>query len=371
MRHFFFVLMLLTAPFAMYAQQSVDNRNAPRLPFEVVTDFLKYPPTMNLGEVLSVAVNAKGDLVVLNHPGTATTGPLYGNATTQILIFDRSGKFVKEIGQGVYGLGYAHSVRFDRYDNLWVVDKGANSVMKFNPAGYVVMNLGRRPEGYDSGGLEHPTPAEARPVDGLFNGPTDIAWDASDNIYISEGYVNNRIAKFDKNGNWIKTWGEYGEGGDRADQNPAHFRNAHNMQIDRQGNVYVADRGNRRIQVFDGDGRFLRYMYLNVPYDKNRHPVLGNMPPNRPDETQPWALCLTNTNPQYLFAVDQEPGRLYKMTLDGKILGVFGESGHQTGQFNWPHGLACPSENEVIVADMNNWRVQKLVMNGRTVTSSR
>lgn len=370
-RIFLILAALLAVSLVANAQQPAGAQNAPRLPFDVVTDFLKYPATMNLGEVLSVAVNSKGEILVLNHPGSPTTGPLYGNATTQLLLFDRNGRFVKEIGQGVYGLGYAHSVRFDRYDNLWVVDKGTNSVMKFNPAGYVVMNLGRRPEGYDSGELEHPSPAEAKPVDALFNGPTDIAWDGSDNIYISEGYVNNRIAKFDKSGNWIKTWGQYGEGGARANENPGHFRNAHNMQIDRQGNVYVADRGNRRIQVFDSDGRFVRYMHLNVPYDKSRHPVLGNMPDARPDETQPWALCMTNTTPQYLFAVDQEPGRLYKLTLDGKILGVFGESGRQTGQFNWPHGIACPTENEVIVADMNNWRVQKLLLNTRAVTSSR
>lgn len=388
-RRFYIVLTaLLVAPLLLYVATSVtapvstpaqaqarppiDNRNVPHLPFEVVQDFLKYPPTMNLGEVLGVAVNSKGDIVVLNHPGSAATGPLYGNATTQLLVFDRTGKFVKEIGQGVYGLGYAHAVRFDRYDNLWVVDKGTNAVVKFNPAGYVTMNLGRRPEGYEGGEIERPTPAEARPADGLFNGPTDIAWDANDNIYVSEGYVNNRIAKFDKNGDWVKTWGQYGEGGEHADLNPGHFRNVHNMQVDRQGNVYAGDRGNRRIHVFDSEGRFLRFIFLNVPYDKSRHPALGNLPMNRPDETAPWALCITTTGPtQYLFAVDSEPGRLYKLTLDGKILGVFGESGRRMGQFNWPHGIACPSENEVIVADMNNWRVQKLVMRAAAPVSSR
>jgi hypothetical protein len=348
----------------------IDNSNVPRLPLEVVQDFLKYPPTMNLGETLSVAVNSKGEIVVLNHPGSPTNGPLYGNATTQLLVFDRSGKFVKEIGQGVYGLGYAHTVRFDRYDNLWVVDKGTNSVMKFNPAGYVTMNLGRRPEGYE-GEYHRPEPAKAVPVDGLFNGPTDIAWDAQDNIYVSEGYVNNRIAKFDKNGNWVKTWGQYGEGGEHADLNPGHFRNVHTMQIDRQGNVYAGDRGNRRIHVFDSEGRFVRFLHMNVPYDKSRHPVLGNLPMNRPDETAPWTMCMTNGPTQYLFVMDSEPGRLYKMTLDGKIVGVYGESGRQTGQFNWPHGLACPSENELLVADMNNWRIVKLITSQRTTTSSR
>jgi hypothetical protein len=343
--------------------------SAPVIPFDVVPNFLKYPPTMNLGEVLSVAVNSKKQIIVLNHPGSATTGPLYGNATTQLLEFDPSGKFVKEIGQGVYGLGYSHSVRFDKYDNLWVVDKGTNAVVKFNPAGYVTLNLGRRMEGYE-GEYHRGTPDKATAVDGLFNGPTDIGWDASDNIFVSDGYVNSRIAKFDKNGNWIKSWGSYGSGGEHANQNPGQFRNPHNMQVDRQGNVYAADRGNRRIQVFDSDGRFLRFMFLNARYDKTRHPVLGNMPKDMPDETAPWALCITNTTPQYLYAVDSEPGRLYKLTLDGRILGVLGESGRGDKQFNWAHGPACPSENEVVVADMNNWRVSKLILHPERITTT-
>ena len=335
--------------------------NVPLIPFDVVPNFLKYPPTANLGEVLSVAVNSKGQIVVLNHPGTATSGPLYGNATTQLLEFDPSGKFVREIGQGVYGLGYGHAVRFDKYDNLWVVDKGTNAVTKFNTAGYVTLNLGRRPEGYE-GEYHRPSPAEAKAADGLFNGPTDVGWDPNDNIFISDGYVNSRIAKFDKNGSWIKSFGSYGMGGEHANENPGQFRNPHNMQLDRQGNVYAADRGNRRIQVFDSDGKFLRFIFLNAAYTKGRHPVLGNMPMNFPDETAPWTLCITNTTPQYLYAADSEPGRLYKLTLDGKILGMLGESGRGDKQFNWPHGLACPSENEVLVADMNNWRVQKIVL---------
>jgi hypothetical protein len=130
----------------------------------------------------------------------------------------------------------------------------------------------------------------------------------------------------------------------------------------------VADRGNRRIQVFDRDGNFQRFIFLNVPYDKKRQLVLGSMPASRPDETQPWALCITNTMPQYLFAVDSEPGRLYKMTLDGKIIGMLGESGRQLGQFNWPHAIACPSEHEVLIADLNNWRVQKLILRPKAGT---
>ena len=97
---------------------------------------------MNLGEILGVAVNSVGTIMVLNHPGSATTGPLYDGASTQLLEFDRTGNFVREIGQGVYGLGYAHAIRYDRYDNLWVVDKGTNAVVKFDPAGYTVTLFG-------------------------------------------------------------------------------------------------------------------------------------------------------------------------------------------------------------------------------------
>jgi hypothetical protein len=124
-------------------------RAVPTIPFDTQTDFLKNSPDMNFGEVLGVAVNSRGHVVVLNHPGSATSGPLYGNASTQLLEFDQTGKFVREIGKGVYGIGYSHSVRFDKYDNLWVVDKGTNVVMRFSPAGYVTLNLGRRPEGPD------------------------------------------------------------------------------------------------------------------------------------------------------------------------------------------------------------------------------
>lgn len=326
-------------------------------------EFGRLPPGQNFGEVLAVAVNSNGHVVVLNHPGTATSGPLYGNATTQLLEFGPDGTFLREIGRGVYGLGYGHSVRFDRYDNLWVVDKGTSSVMKFDPSGKVVLNLGRRLEGYDSGHYEPPKQSEVTAQDGWFRAPTDVAWDADDNIYVSDGYVNSRIAKFNKEGDWISSWGRYGSGGPHADQNPGAFNNPHNMQIDRQGHIYVADRGNRRIQVFDRDGKFERFIFLNAVYDKAHHPTLGELPKDvneRPDESAPWALCISPTPTQYLFVVDQEPGRLYKMRLDGTILGELGLSGHRMGQFNWPHSLACPTADTVFVADMNNWRVQKL-----------
>jgi sugar lactone lactonase YvrE len=370
-----FLSALLRIPEAPVVAQSTNQKpDVPKIPFDSVPDPLKYSAQNNLGEVLAVSVNSKGHVLVVNHPGSATSGPLYGNATTQLLEFDETGKSVREVGHGVYGLGYAHGARYDKYDNLWIVDKGTQSVMRFNPAGYVTLNLGRRPEGpddpaaayYRGNGLGRENRPALPQIDTQFRNPTDIAWDSDDNIYISDGYTNSRVAKFDKHGNWIKSWGTRGTGGQHANENPGQFNVPHNIGIDRQNNVYVADRGNRRIQVFDRDGTFQRFIVLNAPYDKTRHPVLGNANPNPPDETQPWTICISNGPTQYLYTSDQEPGRIYKLALDGKMVGMLGESGHDLGQFNWIHSLACPSENVLYVADMNNWRVQKLLLHPRS-----
>jgi DNA-binding beta-propeller fold protein YncE len=357
---------------------TLQNADVPKIPFDSVPDYFKYSAQMNLGEVLAVAVNSKGRVLMLNHPGSATSGPLYGNAATQLLEFDETGKFVREIGKGVYGLGYAHGARYDKYDNLWIVDKGTHAVMRFNPAGYVTLNLGRRPEGpdepdyYKGNGLRGNTPAPQH-VDGNFRAPTDVAFDSDDNLYISDGYINSRVAKFDKHGNWIKSWGSRGTGGTHANENPGQLNTPHNIGIDRQNNVYVADRGNRRIQVFDGDGRFTREIRIDVPMPPDARPWMGNPPSLEQAAAQngaPWAICITPGANQVLYSADAFPGRIYKLSLDGKVLGWLGKSGHAMKQFGWIHEIACPSENEIYVAELLNWRVQKLTLRPQQAKTS-
>ena len=107
----------------------------------------------------------------------------------------------------------------------------------------------------------------------------------------------------------------------------------------------------------------MQTILLDVPFDNTIQPVLGNVNPNLPDNTAPWSLCISSGQTQYLFASDEHPGRIYKMTLEGEMLGYLGGSGRQLGQFNWIHGISCRDENELIIADMNNWRVQKLLLN--------
>ena len=199
------VLFVLLAPLS-FAQQS-----APDIPFDSVPDFLKLPAGMNFGEVPGVAVNSKGHVFVFTRSNSAG-GPAYAPAAAQLLEFGPKGEFIREIGKGLYGWSFAHTVRIDKDDNIWAVDKGSDMIIRFNQAGRVMMVFGRRKESADdeSKPWEHvdpPLPA----VDGLFRQPTDVAWDSAGNMYITDGYVNSRVAKYDKNGDWVKSWGEQGK----------------------------------------------------------------------------------------------------------------------------------------------------------------
>jgi DNA-binding beta-propeller fold protein YncE len=339
-----------------FATASAFAQQPPELHFRSVPDFLKLPPDLYLGEASGVAVNSKGHVFVFSRGNT--TGPAYAAAAAQLLEFAPDGKFIREIGHNLYAWSFAHTVRVDKEDNIWVTDKGSDMVIKFNPEGRVVLVFGRKQEASDEGTepLKHPKPP-LPPIDGLFRQVTDVTWDPAGNTYISDGYINSRIAKVDKNGDWIKSFGEPGDG-------PGQLNTPHSIAADAQGNIYVADRGNRRIQVFDGEGKLLRIMTIDVPVPADARPAIGNKPTATTGTMSPgapWALCITPGPNQVLFASDAYPGRLYKLTLDGKVLGVFGKSGKQLGQFGWIHEIACPSENEIFVAELLNWRIQKLV----------
>jgi sugar lactone lactonase YvrE len=259
-------------------------------------------------------------------------------------------------------------VRIDKDDNIWAIDKGSDMVIKFNPAGRVVMVFGRRAEGADEDSKPwgHPNPP-LPPADGLFRQPTDVAWDSEGNIYITDGYVNSRVAKYDKNGDWVKSWGEKGTGA-------GQFRLPHAIVIDRNNNLYVGDRTNRRVQVFDMEGKFLRMFTIDVPPAPGTHAVNGNTPTG--DRLAavlgaPNSICITPGPNQVLYIGETTfPGRIFKVALDGTVLGVIGRSGRQLKQFSGAHQLACASDNVVYAAETSNWRVQKLIIHAQTPTST-
>jgi hypothetical protein len=350
--------------------------NFPEIAYDAV-DPLRLPPNIHLGEAAGVATNSKGDVYVYTRTGTpvvTTAGSRnVSHGGSRLFQFDRTGKFVREIGQGVYGFLQAQQVRVDRQDNIWVVDQLSTQVIKFDPNGRIQMVFSRKPEAmripnlplavpadtYALVGPRPPQPAgEGRgggppPGSGAagenFNRPTDVAWDSAGNIYVADGYGNSRIAKYDPSGKWIKNWGSTGTA-------EGQFRVVHGIQIDAANNVYVADRDNRRIQVFDADGTF-KTQFRNVG--------------------APWAICITPAPNQVLYVSNSNPpnnldydGEILKMTLDGRILGKFGRAGKLLKEFGTVNAIDCRTENELYVGELGNWRVQKVTLRP-TATSTR
>jgi sugar lactone lactonase YvrE len=334
-------LVLATGSVSLGAQQAppVPPRatayaTAPDIPFESVPNFLKMPTGLYLGEGIGVARNSKGHVFIFTRSGDS-----------RLFQFDQNGNFVREIGQGLYGFEMAHAVRVDKDDNIWTVDEGTNMVVKFSPEGRVLMTMGRRPEAV--GGVEAtPVQAQAPPPEPYrFNRPADITWDPQGNIYVADGYINSRVAKYDRNGRFVKSVGTRGT-------EPYQLNIPHSITADANGNIYVADRQNRRIQVFNSD-LVLRAIYDNVG--------------------APWAVCISPGPHQYLFSSNSNPdnniaalsavsGEIYKMELDGTVIGKFGKPGKQLGEFSTVHAIDCRNPDELVVVEITAWRAQKIVL---------
>ena len=378
----------------------------PDIAFDTNANLLQTPNDIFVGEVGGVGANSKGQIFVYTRTGHpyATLGDnrTFARGGSRLFQFDQTGKFVRELGQDVYGFNAAIGLRVDPQDNVWTIDAAANQVVKFDAEGRVALVLGRKPEtiavrpgggrggeggrgrGGARGGVRAPCPAarQAQPLlparrrprcrrwrgagagagggggqgggrggpagppgSGVpgsgFSRPADVAWDRAGNIYVADGIgTNNRVAKFDKDGRFIKHWGSTGSG-------QGQFNGVKAIAIDAQGNVYVADAGNKRIQVFDSEGTF-----------KSEFANVGT----------PLAMCMTRGATQYLYishAGDEdgmEDAAIYKVQLDGKVVGKFGSAGKLPKEFGLANSIDCRDENVLLIGEMTNWRVQKVTL---------
>lgn len=316
------------------AKQEDLEKNTPKL--KIAEEVLRLNvPGQTIGEAVGVAKNSRGHLFVYSRTGKTAT--VKGSAASMLFEFDPNLRFVKEWGPNNYASGFAHTVRVDKDDNVWVADEGANMIVKFRPDASVDMVLGRKEEPLDwlerfveeADHLEG-TP-NARPW--VFNRPTDVTWDTAGNIFISDGYNNSRVAKFTKDGNWAKDIGKRGSA-------PNEFNTPHGITADARGNIYVADRGNRRVQVYTPELEPVR--------------IIEGM-------GAPWSLCVTPGQTQYLFSGDGN-GKIYKFSLDGKLV-AWGQSGLGHGQNGClVHELHCESETVLYKGDCSTWTVQKLTI---------
>ena len=357
----------------------------PELNFSAV-DLLKTPKDVYVGEIGGVGSDSKGQIFVYTRTGhpyaTLADNRTFSHGGSRLFLFDKNGQFVREWGQDVYGFNAAIGLRVDPQDNIWTIDAATSQIIKFNPDGSVGLVLGRKPEaigvrpggapggeggaapggagrgagapgaaggagagagagaggGAPAGGGGGRQPGAGTPGS-TFSRPTDVAWDKAGNIYIADGIGNtNRVAKFDKDGKFLTQWGSTGAG-------QGQFTGVKSIAVSAAGDVYVADAGNKRIQVFDGDGKF-----------KSEFGNIGT----------PLTMCMTRGATQYLYIshagddAGMDDAAIFKTTLDGKVLGKFGTAGKQIKEFGLANSIDCRNENELLVGEMTNWRVQRV-----------
>jgi DNA-binding beta-propeller fold protein YncE len=268
--------------------------------YQVVANWPQLPDNFQFGQVTGVAVDAN-DRVFIFHRGKQP-----------IMVFDRAGKFLRSWGEGLFKT--AHGLRIDAGGNIWTTDLGTHLVMKFDAKGKLLLTLGTKGQPGDS--------------KDKFNKPADVAVTPTGDFYVADGYGNSRVVKFAKDGTYLKEWGKKGKG-------EGEFNLPHSICLDAQGRVFVGDRENNRVQVFDADGKFLtQWATTGAPYGLTLHP-------------------------SGMFLADGRANNVKLLNLDGKTLHSWGTKGAAPGQFDLPHWVGLDSQGAMYVAEVNGKRVQK------------
>ncbi|MGQ9575059.1 MAG: peptidyl-alpha-hydroxyglycine alpha-amidating lyase family protein [Thermoguttaceae bacterium] len=292
--------------------------------YEVDPEFFKRPADVPWGETSGLAVDQKGQIWV------------FTRANPPIQVYDSRGKLVQSWGEDVVGI--AHYLKIDPEGMIWLADVGKHVVMQFTPEGRLLKTLG--------------TPGEPGCDQTHLNRPTDMAISPAGDVFVTDGYGNNRIVHFDKQGRFVKQWGKLGTG-------PGEFSLPHAIVMDSKGILYVADRNNCRVQVFDQTGRFLaQWRNLLVPWGfwitrNDEIWVCGSSPmPWRQEDT-----VLGCPPKDQLFMRFDTSGRLQQLWTVPK-----GEDGQEKpGELNWVHAIALDAAGNIYASDIIGKRVQKFV----------
>lgn len=314
MKKILLALVLAVVPLA--AQRPSDPallipETAPELDYTVASSAVTLPEGVTMGATAAVAFDPKGHIWVL------------ARGTTTFFEFDENGKYLRSFGDR---MTRAHGLRIDRDGNLWATDVGAHTVMKVSQDGKVLMTIGTAGQGgmWDEA-------AGTR----LLNQPNDIAIAANGDVFVIQGHTpgpggDARVIKFDRTGKYLTQWGGKGNG-------PGQFQVAHGAAIDAQGLLWVVDRENQRIQVFDQRGTYVREMkYAGLP-------------------------CAVDIGRQFVYMVNGFAGQLLRLDLNGKVLAALGKPGKGPGEFGEAHFMAVSPKDEIYVADSVNGALVKFV----------
>jgi sugar lactone lactonase YvrE len=286
--------------------------DAPELDYVVAPTAVKLPDGMTMGATASVAFDANGHLWVLTR----------GDKT--FFEFNADGSFIRAFGDKLFTR--SHGLRIDNQGSLWATDVGSHVVVKLDRDGKTLMTIGTRG---DAGEWNEATGSRK------LNQPNDVVIAPNGDIFIAQGHTpgpngDARVLKFDKDGKFIKSWGGKGAA-------PGQFQVAHGIAIDAKGLVWVADRENQRIQVFDQDGTFVREIkYKGLP-------------------------CSLDIGREYIYMVNGFAGQLLRLDLNGKVLAAIGKPGKGPGEFGEAHMIAVSQKGEIYVADSVNAALMKFV----------
>ena len=249
-----------------------------------------------------------------------------------VFVVDRNGKMVQDwpfmekmLSQDPCGRG-PHKIKMSPYDrekHVWIIDDQQHVIWKFTNDGKVVLTLGT-------------VGKRGREAGVLFDRPTDIDWLPDGTFFISDGYGGTRVAKFDKDGKFIMDWGTPPK--DPANPGPNEWNTVHSIAISKDQRLFVVDRGHRRFQIFDVNGKFLDMFTTGVNSSPYYHFI---------------------STDQYIWVGDGGTNRILKYDLDGNYLYGWGGRGGQRGTFNGPHQLSTDQDGNLYVAEVFNGRVQK------------
>ncbi len=262
--------------------------------YEAISDWAKLPPGWSLGWIPGVAVDSQDRVYV------------YSRSDHPMMVFDRDGNFLSSWGDDV--LENAHGIFIDSDDNIYCTEWSSHCVHKFNPDWKLQWTLG--------------TPGVPRPPGVPFNRPTDLAVAPDGCLFVSDGYGNSKVHKYSAEGVLLYSWGEPGTG-------PGQFNLVHSVWVDSDYQVYICDRENNRIQIFDGDGRYLREW-------------TGFLQPDK--------LWFDESETIFMAEIRH---RVTILDRQGEILAQWGEAGDQPNQFRtYPHGIWGDSRGDIYVSEV-------------------
>lgn len=322
-----FALLLLAGGFFGYQLLPYPNAVSQE-GYHVIKTWPNLPQDLELGQVAGVAVDSHNQVYLFSRREKSWQSDTYDTtliASATILVLDHAtGELLTSWGENQFIM--PHGLTIDALGNAWVTDVGLHQVFKFDRTGKLLLTLGTR--------------AQAGNDATHFNEPTDVAVATDGSFFVSDGYSNSRIVKFAPDGTYLREWGNKGT-------KPGQFDTPHGIAVDQAGHVYVADRGNARVQIFDENGQFLS-VWQGRQYGR------------------PWAIRVVSDG--FIYVVDggdqkqflPDRARVLKLGSSGEILDVFGGYGKRAGAFIWPHAIAVARDGSIYVGEVGEGkRVQK------------